>query len=157
MNFPVVGHLAPNFRLLNQRSEMFELADFRGKSNVLVYFYPKALTPGCTSQSCGLRDYDKIFTAENLVVLGISPDAPKQLLKFDEKYALKFNLLSDPDHSVAEAYGVWQLKKFMGREYKGIVRTSFLIDLGGQLRHIIEKVNTKTHNEDVLSLLKSIK
>lgn len=149
-----IGSLAPNFSLLNQHNESVELKSFKGKSNLVVYFYPKASTPGCTVQACGIRDYASELKALNTVVLAISPDAPKKLQKFDTKYDLGFNLLSDEDHSVAESYGVWGLKKFMGREFMGIIRTSFIIDINGRLIKILEKVNTKTHNDDVIAYIK---
>lgn len=154
MAFPALNELAPNFALYNQKGELVELKSFRGKSNVVVYFYPKASTPGCTTQACGVRDYKMQFDAINTVVLAISPDALTKLKKFDDKYSLAFSLLSDENHAIAEAYGVWGLKKFMGREYMGILRTSFLIDHLGKLRHIMDKVNTKTHHEDLIEYIK---
>ena len=154
MPHPKIGNLAPNFSLLNQDGEKVELKQFRGK-NVVVYFYPKASTPGCTTQACALRDSAEELTSINTVILGLSPDLPAKLKKFDVKYNLGFTLLSDEDHAVAESYGVWGLKKFMGREFNGIIRTSFIIDECGKLRHIIEKVNTKTHHRDVIFYIKS--
>lgn len=154
MFLPKIGNLAPNFSLLNQRGETITLKAFKGKSRVVVYFYPKASTPGCTVQACGLRDYASEFKSLNTIVLGISPDAPAKLQKFDDKYELGFDLLSDEDHSIAETYGVWGLKKFMGREFMGIIRTSFIIDESGRLVKILEKVNTKTHNDDVIAYIK---
>jgi len=156
MVFPKIGNIAPDFSLLNQANEVIQLKDFRGKNNLVVYFYPKASTPGCTVQACGIRDYAAEFKQLNTRVLAISPDAPAKLLKFDSKYDLGFDLLSDQDHVVSEAYGVWGLKKFMGREYIGIIRTSFIIDQKGRLVKILEKVNTKTHNDDVIAYIKSI-
>ncbi len=155
MALPGIGHLAPNFSLLNQHNEVTELKSFKGKSNLIVYFYPKASTPGCTVQACGIRDYAFELKQLNTEVLAISPDAPAKLLKFDAKYDLGFSLLSDEDHSVAEAYGVWGLKKFMGREFVGIIRTSFIIDINGRLVKILEKVNTKTHNDEVVTYIKN--
>jgi peroxiredoxin Q/BCP len=154
MALPGIGQLAPNFALLNQRNELVELKSFKGKSSLVVYFYPKASTPGCTVQACGIRDYAFELKQLNTVVLAISPDAPSKLQKFDTKYDLGFNLLSDEDHSVADSYGVWGLKKFMGREFMGIIRTSFIIDINGRLVKILEKVNTKTHNDDVITYIK---
>ncbi len=156
MSFPKLGNLAPNFSLLNQRGETIALKAFKGKSKVVVYFYPKASTPGCTVQACGLRDYAAEFKALNTVILGVSPDASAKLQKFDDKYELGFDLLSDEDHAIAEAYGVWGLKKFMGREFMGIIRTSFIIDEAGRLAKILEKVNTKTHNDDLIAYIKNI-
>ncbi len=123
MNRLTVGAKAPEFSLLNQAEQKVSLAEFTGKK-VLVYFYPKALTPGCTTQACGLRDSQSELKALNVEVLGISPDLPKKLAQFAEKKALNFTLLSDPDHQVAEAFGVWGEKKFMGKTYDGIHRTS---------------------------------
>jgi thioredoxin-dependent peroxiredoxin len=154
MTHPTIGNLAPNFSLLNQNAEIVELKQFRGKHNVLVYFYPKASTPGCTVQACGIRDYQSQLTDLNTVVLAISPDAPSKLKKFDEKYSLDFTLLSDENHAIAESYGVWGLKKFMGREFMGVIRMSFFIDQQGKLRHIMGKVNTKTHVTDALEYIK---
>jgi peroxiredoxin Q/BCP len=147
------GNLAPAFSLLNQNGEAVNLKQFRGK-RVVLYFYPKAMTPGCTVQACGLRDSQKTLSALDVVVLGVSRDQPKSLLKFRERDELNFDLLSDPDHLVAEKYGVWGLKKFMGRESMGILRTTFIIGKDGKLRHIMDKVVTKTHHEDVIALLK---
>jgi thioredoxin-dependent peroxiredoxin len=151
---PEVGSEAPNFSLLNQNGETVTLKDFRGKSNIVLYFYPKASTPGCTVQACGIRDFKSEFKKLDTVVFGISPDPLSKLKKFDEKYELDFALLSDEDHQIADAYGVWGLKKFMGKEFMGIIRTTFIIDKLGHVRHIIDKVNTKTHNEDVATYIK---
>lgn len=156
MTFPKVGNLAPNFSLKNQSNEVIQLKDFKGKSNLLVYFYPKAATPGCTVQACGIRDYQEELKRLNTRVLAISPDSTAKLQKFDTKYDLHFDLLSDEDHAVAEMYGVWGLKKFMGREFMGIIRTSFIIDQNGRLVKIFEKVNTKTHSDDVINYIKTI-
>jgi peroxiredoxin Q/BCP len=128
------------------------LADFAGKK-VLVYFYPKAMTPGCTIQAQGLRDIKSDLDNKNVVVLGISPDAVKRLPKFIEKESLNFTLLSDEDHAVADAFGVWGLKKFMGKEYDGIHRLSFLIDEDGVISHVLDKFKTKEHHQVVLDLL----
>ena len=156
MSFPKLGTLAPNFSLFNQRGELVELKAFKGKSKVVVYFYPKASTPGCTVQACGIRDYTSEFKALNTLVLGISPDAPAKLQKFDDKYDLLFDLLSDEDHAIADVYGVWGLKKFMGREFMGLIRTTFIIDESGELIKVLEKVNTKTHNADLITYIKGI-
>ncbi|WP_111640815.1 thioredoxin-dependent thiol peroxidase [Marinimicrobium alkaliphilum] len=153
MAFPKVGNLAPAFTLNDQQGDKVSLKDFRGK-NVVVYFYPKASTPGCTVQACGIRDTKAEFEALNTVVLGISPDEPAKLQKFTDKQDLNFTLLSDPDLAVAEKYGVWGLKKFMGREFMGILRTSFIIDKEGRLQHVMDKVKTKTHDQDVLAYIK---
>lgn len=150
MALPKIGNLAPAFTLLDQNGKEHSLKSYRGQ-NVLVYFYPKALTPGCTVQACGLSDSEKALAKRNIKVFGISPDLPKLLARFTEKKDLNFTLLSDPDHAVADAYGVWGPKKFMGRTYDGIHRMSFIIDKDGKLRHIMEKVNTKTHHDDVMA------
>ena len=125
------------------------------KKNVIVYFYPKAATPGCTTQACGLRDYLTEFAQLDAIVVGISPDAPSRLHKFALKYDLRFDLLADEDHEIAERYGVWGLKKFMGREFMGILRTTFIINKAGKLVHLIDKVNTKTHNDEILTYMKA--
>lgn len=151
--FPKEGNLAPAFSLLNQNEEKIDLKSLRGK-NVVLYFYPKAMTPGCTTQACGIRDTKKEFAKLNTVVLGVSPDEPKRLQKFIEKENLNFDLLSDPDHSVAEKYGVWGLKKFMGREFMGILRTTFIIDENGKLVHVMDDVKTKSHHDDVINYIK---
>jgi thioredoxin-dependent peroxiredoxin len=150
MNFPKIGNLAPLFTLPDQSGTEHALKNYRGQT-VLLYFYPKALTPGCTVQACGLRDSQKELAKRKIKVFGLSPDNPKLLSRFVEKQQLNFTLLSDADHAVAEKYGVWGLKKFMGREYDGIHRVSFVIDAEGRLRHVFEKVNTKTHHADVLA------
>lgn len=148
MSLPKIGNLAPKFSLLNQNEEKINLQDYKG-TWVVLYFYPKAMTPGCTTQACGIRDKMKDFKKKKIVVFGVSPDEPKRLVKFIENEELNFDLLSDPDHAVAEKFGVWGLKKFMGREYMGILRTTFIIDPDGKLVHILDDVKTKTHHEDV--------
>ncbi len=150
------GKIAPAFTLLNQDGKKVSLKDFRGEKNVLVYFYPKAMTPGCTTQACMLRDTKAKLSRQKLVVLGLSPDPVKRLEKFREKEGLNFDLLSDEDHKIAEKYGVWGLKKFMGREFMGIHRISFLIGMDGKVEHVMDKVNTKTHHDDVLGLVKEL-
>lgn len=149
MTLPKIGNLAPAFSLQDQDGNKHSLKDYRGQP-VLVYFYPKAMTPGCTVQACGLRDSSKALAKHGIKVLGISTDPVAKLKKFEEKEKLNFTLLSDEDHAVADKYGVWGPKKFMGREYDGLHRMSFIIDQEGKLRHIMEKVNTKTHHDDVL-------
>ena len=146
---PALGSVAPTFTLVNQDGKSVSLESFRGK-NVVVYFYPRAMTPGCTVQACGLRDKKTDLAANGIVVLGISPDAPKALKKFQERDGLNFDLLSDADHKVAEAYGSWGQKQFMGKTFDGILRQSFLLDKEGRIVHIISKVDTKAHAEDVI-------
>jgi peroxiredoxin Q/BCP len=149
MALPKIGNLAPAFTLQDQDGNNHALKDYRGQP-VVVYFYPKAMTPGCTVQACGLRDSSKALASRKIKVLGISNDPVSKLKKFEEKQKLNFTLLSDEDHAVSEKYGVWGLKKFMGREYMGLHRMTFIIDADGKLRHIMEKVNTKTHHDDVM-------
>ncbi|MFS1525597.1 thioredoxin-dependent thiol peroxidase [Microbulbifer sp. 2304DJ12-6] len=151
MAFPKIGNLAPAFTLTNQNGEKVSLKDFRGKNHLVLYFYPKALTPGCTTQACGIRDSAEAFKKRGTVVLGVSPDGVGKLQRFIEKQGLNFDLLSDEEHKIAQKYGCWGLKKFMGREYLGLIRTTFIIDRSGRLRHVIDKVKTKTHHTDVLN------
>lgn len=152
---PKIDQAAPSFTALNQRAEEVKLSDFKGQK-VLLYFYPKAMTPGCTTQACELTAHLGEFDKLNTKVLGISPDKPERLQKFIDKKSLNFDLLSDEDHSIAESYGVWGLKKFMGKEYDGIHRTSFFIDEQGTLKHIMEKVKTKTHHQEALEILNAL-
>lgn len=152
MAFPELGTQAPDFSLQDQNGEAVTLSQFRGKT-VVLYFYPKAMTPGCTVQACGIRDSHETYGSKNIVTLAVSPDPFSRLKKFDEKYDLNFTLLSDEDHAVAEAYGAWGLKKFMGKEYMGILRTTFVIDAEGRIAHVMDKVKTKSHHDDVLALL----
>jgi peroxiredoxin Q/BCP len=156
MTFPAVDKIAPDFTLLNQFGDKVTLKSFKGKKNVVLYFYPRASTPGCTVQACGIRDNQLVFDKNDTVVLAVSTDSVKKLKGFDDKQSLGFTLLSDEDHLVAELYGVWALKKFMGRESMGVLRTTFIIGKDGKLKHIVPKVNTKTHHQDVLTLLDSI-
>jgi peroxiredoxin Q/BCP len=134
------GRTAPKFALRNQNNDEQDLAALRGRQ-VLVYFYPRADTPGCTQQACGLRDIvDKVG---DTVILGVSPDKPAALARFRDKYSLNFDLLSDIDHSVAEAYDVWQEKKNYGKTYMGIVRSAFLIGADGKIRNAWYKISPK--------------
>lgn len=146
------GSPAPAFSLHNQDDNVISLSDFKGKK-VLIYFYPKAMTPGCTVQAQALRDSKAQLEEKNVVVLGISPDAVKRLTKFTERDNLNFTLLSDEDHAVADAYGVWGLKKFMGKEYDGIHRISFLVDENGVIEQVFNKFKTKDHHQVVLDFL----
>ncbi|QUJ66841.1 thioredoxin-dependent thiol peroxidase [Photobacterium sp. GJ3] len=146
------GTPAPDFTLLNQNGEPVSLNDFKGKK-VLAYFYPKAMTPGCTVQACGLRDSKAELDALNVVVLGISIDPVKRLPKFIERDNLNFTLLSDEDHAVADQFGVWGEKKFMGKVYDGLHRISFLINEEGVIEHVFNKFKTKDHHDVVLNYL----
>ena len=150
MGFAKVGTQAPAFTLLDQRGNRISLADYAGKKNVVIYFYPKAMTPGCTVQACGIRDTYAKFEALDTVVLGVSPDSVDRLVKFEDKQELNFKLLSDEDHLVTDSFGAWGLKKFMGREYMGVKRSTFVIDKQGVIVMVMDKVKTKSHHEDVL-------
>ncbi len=144
-----IGDPAPAFNAINEKGEKVSLSDFAGKKLVL-YFYPKDDTPGCTAEACSLRDGYGQFLAKGYEILGVSPDSAKKHAKFIEKYSLPFSLLADEDHAVATAYGVWGPKKFMGRVYDGIHRTTFVIGENGAIERIIEKVDTAKHAEQVL-------
>ncbi|MCI2284102.1 thioredoxin-dependent thiol peroxidase [Colwellia sp. MSW7] len=156
MNTLTVGDKAPLFILKDENEKDIALADYIGKKQVLVYFYPKAMTPGCTVQAQGLRDSKSQLNDLNTVVFGISPDEPKRLAKFCARDELNFTLLSDVDHKVADDFGVWGLKKFMGREYDGIHRLSFLIGLDGKISHVFNKFKTKDHHQVVIDTLKEL-
>jgi peroxiredoxin Q/BCP len=149
-----VGDMAPDFTLQDQNGNTVSLHDFKEK-NVVVYFYPKAMTPGCTVQACEIRNSESKLKNANIVVLGISADPVKSLKKFEEKEKLNFTLLSDPEKKVIQSYGSWGLKKFMGREFEGILRQSFLVDTQGKVAYVMEKVDTKTHHDDVLNFFKN--
>ncbi len=152
MNTLVAGAVAPDVTLLDQEGNEVKISDFKGRK-VLFYFYPKAMTPGCTVQAQGLRDSKAELEAHNVVVLGVSIDPVKRLGKFIERDNLNFTLLSDEDHSAAELFGVWGEKKFMGKVYDGLHRISFLIDENGVIEHVFNKFKTKTHHEVVLDYL----
>ncbi|OFS07882.1 thioredoxin-dependent thiol peroxidase [Hafnia sp. HMSC23F03] len=148
------GSIAPKFTLLDQDGEQISLADFQGQK-VLVYFYPKAMTPGCTFQACGLRDNMDELKKLGVEVLGISTDKPEKLSRFVEKEVLNFTLLSDEDHKVAEEFGVWGEKTFMGKTYDGIHRISFLIDEEGKVQHVFDDFKTSNHHDIVLDYVKN--
>ena len=143
------GDKAPNFTAVNQSNQSLSMKDYQGKKLVL-YFYPKDSTPGCTAEACNLRDNYHRFLNSGYAILGVSPDSPKSHVKFIEKYDLPFDLLSDQDHSVSLAYGVWGKKKFMGREYMGIFRTTFVINEDGTISDVITEVETKAHSAQIL-------
>ncbi|GLR74868.1 thioredoxin-dependent thiol peroxidase [Aliivibrio sifiae] len=146
------GTPAPNVSLLDQNGESISLFDLKGKK-VLFYFYPKAMTPGCTVQAQGLRDIKAELDTHNVITLGVSIDPVKRLGKFIERDELNFTLLSDEDHAAADAFGVWGEKKFMGKTYDGLHRISFLINEEGVIEHVFNKFKTKTHHEVVLDYL----
>jgi thioredoxin-dependent peroxiredoxin len=146
------GTTAPDFTLPDQDGRPVRLSDLRGQT-VVLYFYPKADTPGCTTQACGIRDHRADYEAARAVVFGVSPDPVKAVKKFADKQSLNFRLLADEVHSVCETYGVWAEKTNYGRTYWGALRTTFVIDEEGVVRHVIPKVSPKTHDEQVLALL----
>ncbi len=148
------GAPAPQFSLQDQDDNTVSLSDFKGRK-VLFYFYPKAMTPGCTVQAQGLRDIKTELDALNVSVLGVSIDAVKRLGKFIERDNLNFTLLSDEDHAVADQFGVWGEKKFMGKTYDGLHRISFLIDENGMIEHVFDKFKTKDHHQVVLDYLQA--
>jgi peroxiredoxin Q/BCP len=152
MAIPQVGEMAPDFELETDSGEILRLSSLRGK-RVVLYFYPKADTPGCTTEACGFRDDFSVYEEKDAMIIGISPDTVKKQSNFKGKYDLPFPLLADPDHKVAEMYGVWQLKKMMGREYMGVVRTTFIIDEKGKISHVFEGVKPKVHSGEVIEAL----
>jgi peroxiredoxin Q/BCP len=148
-----VGDIAPDFELQNQQGETVRLSALRGKT-VVLYFYPKADTPGCTKESCAFRDARSQFDAADTVILGISPDTVSSQLAFAEKYGLPFPLLADPDHQVADAYGVWGEKTNYGKTYMGIIRSTFVVDPEGRLSHIFRNVKVDGHSDAVLTAVR---
>ncbi|CAI2717878.1 thioredoxin-dependent thiol peroxidase [Nitrospina watsonii] len=149
------GNKAPDFTAPDQDGNKVKLSAYKGKKNVVLYFYPKDMTPGCTTEACDFRDLHKKF--KDTQVLGVSIDAPERHQKFIEKYDLPFTLISDVDKKVVEKYGVWQEKKLYGKTFMGIVRSTFLIDKQGVVRKIWPKVKVKGHAEEVLASLKELK
>ena len=144
-----IGDKAPAINAIDQNENSINLELYSGKK-VVLYFYPKDMTPGCTAQSCNLSDNYQLLQERGFEVIGVSCDSVKRHQKFIEKHNLPFNLISDEDQKVVNDYGVWQLKKFMGREYMGIVRTTFIIDEKGLISDIISKVNTKEHTTQII-------
>jgi thioredoxin-dependent peroxiredoxin len=151
---PEEGKKAPNFKLKNQNSEYISLNDFKGK-NVILYFYPKDDTSGCTAEACAFRDDFPKFEKTDAVILGVSPDSVESHKKFEQKYNLNFNLLSDEKKEVVEKYDVWKEKNMYGRKYMGVERTTFVIDPEGKIKKIFRKVKVDGHNKEVLKELKS--
>jgi thioredoxin-dependent peroxiredoxin len=146
------GDLAPDFELPDQDGDPVKLSDLRGQP-VVVYFYPKADTPGCTTQACGVRDHRADYTKAGAIVLGVSPDPVAKVKKFHDKQALNFTLLADEDHAVAETYGVWVTKSMYGRTYLGNERTTFIIDPAGKIAEVLRKVKPGEHDKLVLEAL----
>ena len=143
------GDIAPDFTSTNQKGETIKLSDYRGKK-VVLYFYPKDNTPGCTMESCNLRDNYDALQKQGYVVLGVSSDSEKSHQKFIDKYDLPFKLIADEDKSVHQAFGTWDKKKFLGKEYMGTLRTTFVIDEEGKIEEVIEKVKTKDHTAQIV-------
>jgi thioredoxin-dependent peroxiredoxin len=153
---PVAANIpAPDFELLDDTGVPRRLSDFRGKP-VILYFYPADDTPGCTKEACNFRDDYSAYQKAHVTILGVSPDSVKSHVKFKSKYQLPFPLLADEGHQVCNAYGVWGPKKMMGREYEGVLRTTFLIDPSGKIARVFEKVRPSEHSVEVLSALKEL-
>lgn len=154
MMMPIlVGVSAPEFTLVDDSGVSRRLADYRGQ-HVVLYFYPKDDTPGCTTEACNFRDDYSAYVEAGVTILGVSPDSPKSHAKFKQKFQLPFPLLADEEHLVCEAYGVWGQKKFMGREYMGVSRTTFLISPDGKIKKIFADVKPSDHSAEVLAALK---
>jgi peroxiredoxin Q/BCP len=149
------GQQAPDFTLPDQDGEPVRLSDLRGRP-VVLYFYPKADTPGCTTQACGVRDHRADYDAAGVRVVGVSPDRVARVKRFHDKQALNFTLLADEDHSVCEAYGVWVEKSMYGKKYWGAQRATFVIDPDGRVAHVIPKASPKTHDHEVLAALRDL-
>ena len=154
MGTPKVGNLAPAFTLKDQNGQDVSLSDFKGKKNVVIYFYPRAMTPGCTAQACGIRDYKKEFAGVDTVVLGVSPDSVEKLQKFTGKKELNFPLLSDEEKGMIQKYGAWGPKSFMGKKFDGVLRSTVIVGKDGRFKCVMDKVKTKTHHEDVLEFIR---
>ena len=148
------GNKAPDFSEKNQDGKPVKLSSFKGKKNIVLYFYPKDMTPGCTTEACDFRDQFKNF--KNTVILGVSTDSPERHQRFIDKYGLPFELIADENKKVANKYGVWQEKKLYGKTFMGIVRSTFIIDKKGVVRKIFQKVKVKEHVGEVLEILKEI-
>jgi thioredoxin-dependent peroxiredoxin len=144
--------MAPDFALLDESNNTLRLSDFRGRP-VVLYFYPKDDTTGCTTEACNFRDDYSAFIDSDVVILGVSPDTPQSHKKFKEKYSLPFHLLSDDGHKICLLYGVWGMKKLYGKEYEGLLRTTFLIDKNGKIIKVFENVKPAEHSSEVLAAL----
>lgn len=149
------GVPAPDFALPDENGVLRRLSDFRGRP-VVLYFYPKDDTPGCTTEACNFRDDYSAYIEADVIILGVSPDNVQSHARFKQKYGLPFPLLADEDHQVAATYGVWGPKKFMGREYEGILRTTFLIDSSGRIARVFENVKPAEHSAEVLEALRRL-
>jgi len=149
------GTLAPDFSLPDETGTLHQLSSYRGKP-VVLYFYPKDDTPGCTKEACNFRDDYSAYEQAGVTILGVSPDAPKQHAKFKAKYDLPFTLLADDGHQVCNLYGVWGRKKLMGREYDGVYRTTFLIDAEGKIARVFENVKPDVHSGEVQQAMKML-
>ena len=147
------GDLVKDFEALDQNGQSVRLSQLVEHGPMVLFFYPKAMTPGCTVQACGIRDSKNALAKIDTVVLGVSPDPVAKLGRFIEKQDLNFTLLSDEDHAITEKYGAWDLKKFMGREFMGVLRTTFIIGKDGRMKHVMSKVKTKSHHDDVIALI----
>jgi len=156
MSYLNIGDKAPDFKVTDQYGKQVSLADFAGKK-IIVYFYPKADTPGCTAESCNLRDNYEDLMGKGFEIIGVSPDKQEKQKKFTEKYKLPFTLLADEDKEVIKAYGAWGLKKMYGREYEGLLRTTYVIDEKGEIEQVFKKVKTKDHTAQILQAMGSDK
>jgi peroxiredoxin Q/BCP len=154
MKLPAIDKPAPDFEALDDTGQPIKLVDFRGQE-IVLYFYPRADTPGCTKEACAFRDDYSAYDKADVVILGVSPDTVQKQAKFKEKWDLPFPLIADEDHSIAEAYGVWGPKKFMGREYEGVHRTTFIIDKDGKIKQIFENVKPAEHSQEILAAIRS--
>ncbi len=154
---PALGSPAPTFSLPATGGKKISLADFKNKKTVVLYFYPKADTPGCTTESCGFRDALADYDQANVQVLGISPDPIKAVEDFSTKFHLNFPLLADEDHAITEKYGIWVEKQMAATKYMGAARTTFVINKDGTIAHVFEKVKPEGHDQEVLNWIKSAK
>jgi thioredoxin-dependent peroxiredoxin len=149
------GIPAPEFELFDDTNTLHHLSDFKGQP-VILYFYPADDTPGCTTEACSFRDNYSAYQKAGVAILGVSPDSVKSHMKFKEKYLLPFPLLADEDHQVCNVYAVWGPKKFMGRDYEGVLRTTFLIDAQGMIARVFENVRPAAHSAEILEALKNL-
>ena len=152
MNTLKVGDKAPEFQVLNQNEKLVNSSDLKGRAYIL-FFYPRANTPGCTAEACSLNDKISELRKKGFEIFGVSEETPAKQLKFMEKYGFTYDLLADTEHQLIDAYGVWGPKKFMGKEYDGLHRTTFIVDADGIISHVISKVRTKDHADQILELL----